>query len=497
MKNRKNLTPASLLCDFYKLSHKDQYPTGTEKIYSTWIPRTSRKEGVTEVVALGLQMFIKKYLIDYFNDNFFSKSEDEVVNEHTRVVKYCLGITNPNANHIIDLHRLGYLPVQIKALKEGTLVPLRVPVLTIENTNPKFFWITNFLETLMSSELWMPSTSATTALQYKKVLTKYAKETDGDLSGIQFQCHDFSLRGMAGLEASKLSGIGHLSSFSGTDTIPAILAIEDYYNANIETELIGASVNATEHSVQESYGKENEPETYRHLLEDVYPEGIVSIVSDTWDLWNVLTNIIPNLKDVIMKRNDKFVCRPDSGIPTKILCGNPDGTTEAERKGVVELLWDIFGGTITKQGYKLLDSHVGAIYGDAITPERCVEICEGLKAKGFASTNIVIGAGSFGYQFVTRDTYGYAQKATFAIINGEEKQIFKDPITDDGVKKSLKGLAVVIEKDGKLQCIDKLTMAERDSYKDVDLLEDVFIDGQLLREQTWSDIRNRIAKSIE
>ncbi|MDV3426308.1 MAG: nicotinate phosphoribosyltransferase [Bacillota bacterium] len=492
----KNLTPASFLCDFYKTGHKAQYPKGTEKIYSTWTPRGSRKDGINKVVALGFQAFIKKYLIDYFNDNFFNKTKEEVINEYTRVMKYCLNISRPDFSHIIDLHDLGYLPIKIKAVKEGTLIPLRVPMLTIENTIPRFFWVTNFLETLMSSELWLPSTAATLALQYKKIVTKYAQETNGDLSGVPFQCHDFALRGMGGFECSKLSGIGHLSSFQGTDTIPAILYIEDYYNANIEEELIGTSINATEHSVQEAYGKENESETYRHLIEDVYPNGFVSIVSDTWNLWNVLENILPNLKESIMKRDGRLVIRPDSGDPIKIICGNPDGKTKLEKKGLIEILWDIFGGTITEKGYKQLDTHIGAIYGDAITPERCVAICESLKEKGFASTNIVFGVGSFTYQYNTRDTFCFALKATFAIIKGKEKQIFKDPITDSGVKKSLKGMAVVINKDNKIQCIDKLGVAERESYKDIDLLEDVFVDGKLLREQTWSDIRNIIKGSI-
>lgn len=497
MSNRRNLTPATLLTDFYKVSHKVMYPAGTEKIYSTWIPRTSRKEGINKVVALGFQGFIKKYLIDYFNENFFNRTKKEVVDEYIRVIKYTLGIDNPDATHIEELHDLGYLPIKIKAVKEGTLVPLKVPMLTIENTDKKFFWITNFLETLMSSELWLPSTTATIALEYKKILLKYAKETNGDISGVPFQGHDFSLRGMGGFECSKISGIGHLSSFQGTDTIPAILYVEDYYNANIEKELIGTSIYATEHSVMCSYGKENEPETYRHLIEDVFPNGFVSIVSDTWDLWNVVANIVPSLKKSIMNRDGRVVIRPDSGDPTKIICGNIEGKSEVERKGLIESLWDIFGGTITEKGYKQLDSHIGAIYGEAITIDRCKEICELLKSKGFASTNIVFGIGSFTYQYNTRDTFGFALKATHAVINGEERQIFKDPKTDNGVKKSLKGMAVVIKnKDNELECIDKLNINERDSYKDTDLLEDVFVNGKLLREETWTDIRNRISDSI-
>jgi nicotinamide phosphoribosyltransferase len=299
--SKKFFTP-TLLADFYKISHREQYPEGTETIFSTWTARTSRKEGVNEVVAFGFQAFIKEYLIDYFKDNFFSKSKEEIVDEYTRVIKYTLGKEIVDTRHIEELHELGYLPIKIKAVPEGTLVPIRVPMLTIENTNPKFFWVTNFLETLMSCQLWLPTTSATIAYQYRKILDKYASETNGDLSGVQFQGHNFSMRGMGSLESAMLSGSGHLLSFTGTDTIPAIHYLEQYYNANIENELVGCSIPATEHSVMCTYGRENEIEAYKRLITEVYPTGFASIVSDTWNLWEVLDKIIKPLKNEIMNR---------------------------------------------------------------------------------------------------------------------------------------------------------------------------------------------------
>ncbi|MFC0331526.1 nicotinate phosphoribosyltransferase [Paenibacillus sepulcri] len=480
--------PATLLCDFYKVSHKNQYPKGTELVYSTWTARTSRLETIDRVVAFGFQAFIKEYLIHYFNEHFFARAKEEVTNEYKRVIQYALGTVEPDASHIEELHDLGYLPIRIKAVKEGTLVPVKVPMLTIENTKPAFFWLTNYLETLMSCQLWMPTTSATLAFEYRKILEQFAKETSGDTSGVPFQGHDFSMRGMGSLEAAKGSGAGHLISFTGTDTIPSILFLEDYYNANIEKELVGTSIPATEHSVMCAHGTD-EMASYRYLIKEVYPSGFVSIVSDTWDLWSVLDVVIRGLKEDILSRDGRVVIRPDSGDPVKIICGDPDSTHEFERRGVIEILWDIFGGTVTEKGYKQLDSHIGAIYGDAITIARCREICGKLAAKGFASTNMVFGIGSYTYQYNTRDTFGFALKSTFTIVNGEERKIYKDPKTDSGVKKSQTGLVLVEEKDGNLTFTDNLSVAEYEAKQADDVLEVVFEDGKLLVDHTIADIR--------
>jgi nicotinamide phosphoribosyltransferase len=300
------------------------------------------------------------------------------------------------------------------------------------------------------------------------------------------------MRGMSSLESAQTSGAGHLLSFCGTDTIPAILYHEAYYNADIEKELVGTSINATEHSIQCAYGTD-ELSTFKHLITEAFPSGFVSIVSDTWDFWGVIENVIPALKNDILSRDGRVVIRPDSGDPVLIICGNPEGKTELERKGLIEALWDIFGGTVTERGYKVLDSHIGAIYGDSITLERAEEIVERLKVKGFASTNIVLGVGSFSYQFNTRDTFGFAMKATYAVINGEERMLFKDPKTDDGTKKSQRGRVAVLE-DGyfeELAFVDGLTKeAYESTYKSADMLETLFIDGKLVRDQSLSEIRS-------
>lgn len=485
--------PATLLCDFYKVSHKQQYPKGTEVIYSTWTPRSNKFfPNSDKVVTFGIQAFVKKYLINYFNENFFNKPLGQVLSEYKRVLRFTLGIDNPDASHIEELHELGYLPIRLNAIKEGTLVPMKVPMLTMENTHPNFFWVTNYLETLISNEIWLPMTSATIAHTYRSILDEYAMKTTGNTDGVDFQGHDFSMRGMASLDASKASGAGHLLSFTGTDTIPAIMYHEEFYNANIENELVGASIPATEHSVMSANTdseSRDEFEMYKRLITEVYPNGLFSVVSDTYDLWAVIGDILPRLKDEIMNRDGKVVIRPDSGDPVDIICGNANSESEIVQKGLIEALWDIFGGTVTEQGYKVLDSHIGAIYGDSITIERAKAICERLEAKGFASTNIVLGVGSFSYQMNTRDTFGFAMKATYAVVNGEEKLLFKDPKTDDGTKKSQRGRVVTVQHLGEMKYHDGLYKEDEKEYKNTNLLETVFEDGKLLRDQSLGEIR--------
>jgi len=300
-------------------------------------------------------------------------------------------------------------------------------LLTIHNTLPEFFWITNYLETVMSSMLWKPITSATTARQYRMMLDHYAKET-GDERFVDFQAHDFSFRGMSGIEDASISGAAHLLFFRGTDSVPSIDLLEDYYNADCEKQLIGCSVPATEHSVMSLGTQFNEIHTFRRLITEIYPSGVVSIVSDTWNLWKVLEVYAPALSHEIESRDGKVVFRPDSGEPCEIILKS------------LEILWRNFGGSVNSKGYKELNPKIGLIYGDSITLDRCEKILSEMKSIGFASTNVVFGVGSFTYQYCTRDTFGFAMKATYGVVNGEGRTIFKDPITDSGVKKSAKGL---------------------------------------------------------
>jgi len=481
-----------LLTDGYKVDHRRQYPDKTTLVYSNWTPRKSRIEGLDEVVFFGLQYFIKKYIIHDFDAFFFKQPKEEVIKKYARRINNYLGENQVGTKHIEDLHDLGYIPMVFKALPEGASVRLRVPMFTMYNTIPEFFWLTNYFETLLSAVVWLPCNSATIAKEYRKVLDKYADETSSVPEFVDWQAHDFSMRGMGGIEAAITSAAGHLLSFTGSDTIPVIDFFEEYYKANSDTELIAGSVAATEHSVMCMGTTEGECETFKRLVTEVYPKGIVSIVSDTWDLWKVLTDYLPRLKEDIVAREGKVVIRPDSGDPVDIICGNPNGKTEQEKKGVIELLWDVFGGTTNAKGYKELIPQIGAIYGDSITVARATQICERLKEKGFASTNVVLGIGSFTYQYNTRDTFGFAMKATYGEVDGEGRAIFKDPITDDGTKKSAKGLMKIDLVDGVYHLTDNVSWEEEKQGE----LKEVFRDGKLLVDQSLSDVRARVKSQV-
>lgn len=485
---------SALLCDFYKLAHRAMYPEGTQTVYSTWTPRVSRVKGVEHVVNFGQQAFIMK-MMAIFEENFFSRPKTEVIAEYARIIKFTLGTANPETKHLEDLHDLGYLPLSIKALPEGAIVPLRVPTMTVQNTDPRFFWLTNYIETLASCELWQATTSATLANEFRKALNKAALETTGSIDGAMFQGHDFSMRGMSSLESAVLSGMGHLINFPGTDTVPSIQGAEYFYGANVEKELVGTSIPATEHSIQCAYG--DDLAYLKRMISVVHPSGFVSVVSDGYDYWDVLNNVCRELKSEIMARDGRVVIRPDSGDPVKIVCGDPEAPLgSVEQKGSIQILWEIFGGTVTPQGFKVLDSHIGLIYGDAITLPRANEIISRLRARGFASTNVVFGIGSYTYQYNTRDTFGFAMKSTLCVINGKEKAIFKNPKTDDGTKKSQKGRVVVLKDTAGLG--NSYTMYDGFSLSDVvaqDELKEIFRDGKLLVKHTFEEIRARVRAS--
>ena len=791
-----------LLTDFYKLGHRAQYPEGTEKIYSTFTPRSSRIEGINQVVFFGLQGFIKEYLIDYFNQNFFNKPKEEILADYKRLVTFTLGGQYSEFNHISDLYDLGYLPIKINAVAEGTKVPIRTPMFTIENTISKFFWVTNFLETFMSACMWKPTTAATITDSYKRICLDWGQKTVDSLDYVGFQCHNFSMRGLSGFDDLLTNGMAQLTGFVGTDTIPAILYAEKYYNANVENELVGCSIPASEHSVQCTYG--NDKQYFSDMINKTYPEGLVSIVSDGYDYWKMLTEVLPELKNDIMQRDGKVVIRPDcysedtsiltnrgwvffneltegdlvaqvlddgsyefikplkyykskykgdmihytdfhgkldiivtpnhrmiynkygkwivqeakdtpkftswdkkflrsakassngkqltdmerlniafqadgsyqssgnkirfsflkqrkidrlsdilnrmgtdykiyalsdgrsefninihkdnvskdfswvdisqldgewckefveelsywdatirndnkvkfdttnkdvidileyivlsagygcyiterednrselfsnvytanilknnsiggqahkketiqydgmvycvqvptgrlmvkrnkstlvcgnSGDPVNIICGIEGSyanhyNKKPEEKGSIEILWSLFGGTINSKGYKVLDSHIGLIYGDAITPDRAKEIFRRLEVKGFSAENVVFGIGSYSLGYHTRDTFGMALKTTYAVVNGEEKLIFKNPKTDDGTKKSQKGMVAVLkDENDNLYFKDGLYQKDKDALIDVDLLKPVFENGKLLKETSLKEIRDRL-----
>lgn len=811
------------LTDGYKISHPDQEPDGISLVYSNFTPRKSRLSGINRVVVFGLQYFIKRYLQEEFGENFFRLSLPEIskeLNEYELTIDNYVGGGKRSAQRWFDLYQVGYLPLEIKGLPEGSLCPMKVPVLTVKNTHPQFAWLTNWVETLLSNTLWHPMTCATIAREYRLLLDKYALATSDDQDGVSYQAHDFSMRGQTSIDSAASAGAAHLLNFRGSDSVPAIKFLEKYYKAN-NSDVIAKTVPASEHAIMTKLGREGEYSIFERLLTNVYPDGIVSIVSDSYDYWNVLTNYMKSLRNTILERDGKLIIRGDcydeqtqiltpngwkffkdltdndlvaqvnqdhtysfvkpieriefdysgrmyrfhdhhgkvdllvtpnhrmvyskcnnllveeaesikiygdkkllraveaknktlsltwferlqiafqadgsfpskiplnegqlsgnkcirftftkqrkidrliwicengkfkytvsneparlnqkviyvwfdkslkvskkfdwvdisnlcsnwskefidelsewdsskrnlckieysttikynyniveiialsagygcffgervdnrkphfstsyrasilkynvvdgqsvkkdsidfigkvysvkvesgmilvkrnkctlvsgnSGDPVKIACGDPDASSEVEKKGTIQLLWDIFGGSTNSKGYIQLNPHIGFIYGDSITLERCEAICKGLRKNGFASTNITFGIGSYTYQYLTRDTFGLAMKATAAEINGDLVEIYKDPVTDDGTKRSAKGLLRVYPeltyelcpggkyftyKYGDYKLFEQQTWEQEQTG----CLETVFLNGVLTREQDLADIRWRLA----
>lgn len=516
--------------DGYKVGHKRMLAKGTTRLYGTWIPRSVKyaPKGVSKIVSFGQQLVVK-WLHDEFQENFFSLPEEVAVNFGKDMSLY-LGMEY-DSTHFVELHRLGYLPIRIKSLPEGIETAPNIPHMTFINTVDGFAWLTLYLETIVSSLSWKPSTSATIALQYRRNVVEWVMKTDpANAWLIPFLCHDFSARGLSPWDMLS-SGLGHASSFLGSDTIICIPGARYFYNEP-EDQVSVYSVNASEHSVSTTkIFTVGEQQMIADWLEE-FPKGILSIVSDTFDLWKLITEYLPANKETIMARDGKLVIRPDSGDPVDIICGeffkvHPNGESFntinnskgwvgsvsdevlekykkfPQTKGVIELLWDIFGGTINEQGYKVLDPHIGVIYGDSINLERQIQIYERLEAKGFASTNIVLGVGSFTYQMNTRDTFGFAAKGAWFEVeedrihndNGRETQwtekvgydIYKDPVTDDGTKKSLKGLICVTENHEVLtQCT-----WEQESQG---ILQTIYENGQFHNQTTLTEVRERLNK---
>jgi nicotinamide phosphoribosyltransferase len=518
------------MTDVYKLGHMEMYKPGTTKVYSYLCARSDKK--YTEALFFGLQPYLKLLEKGIYPDDvteFLQYFEEILGKPASEDVKFKLQ----------SLVELGYIPLEIKAVPEGTILANKNVLATITNTHPDFHWVVGFFESLLL-KVWNTTTVATASYKYKKRVTKMAAETSDSEFLIPFLVHDFGYRGVSSEETAELSGAAHLVNFCGSDTITAIKFLKENYAGE---GLIGASVSASEHSIHCSFGPTDQDEIdYVTRQMELSPTGIMSVVSDAYDYWRMLTVTLPAVKDKILARDGKYVVRPDSGDPMQILCGSIDikktndlfyeiaKVTEdykngygddryfeynndfykiewdggndmnisaeviqltPEQKGTFRILDELFGSTINSKGYKELNPKIGVIYGDGMYYARFCSILDKMKEMGFATTNLVVGIGGLLLQQHNRDDMGFAIKATFATINGVDVELFKDPITDPG-KRSHKGLmklALAEQPDGSqvYVTIDQCSEALEKTGE----LTTVFKDGKVVKEYTLEEIRKR------
>jgi nicotinamide phosphoribosyltransferase len=595
---------AAFLADGYKGAHGMMYATGTEVVSSNLTPRSDRiyKRTATKyydgkLVVVGHQGAVMEIVENW--DSFFKMDKGIALARFKLLCDSYFGYDLIQVDHLSRLHDLGYLPLEIRALDEGTKVNMGIPVLTIRNTVKHAFWLVNFLETVISNLTWKPSTAATIAAEYRAMLTDYAIRTGTALEVVNIQAHSFADRGMSGPEDAARSGFGHVGSFLGSDSLGTVLYAQQYYKAG---NFVACSVPATEHAVSTSNILRIEQELYdgtykfkngeqivihgkmsmncedERLIAEImfmyelmlkFPVGILSYVADSFDFYGLISRGLPYLKEVILRRQSngvtpgRLVIRPDSGDPVEVICGvkvvsvphttveiledaddavdsvsdvgyeftrDDDGGSEfeffvrstdddiirisgetcgsrsyggayisgyssevvdltVEQKGAVEVLMDIFGYTETSTGHHLMNDHIGLIYGDSITTNRCNTILERLFDKGYASGNAMFGVGSYTYQCVTRDTFGFAVKATYTEVNGKAIPIFKDPKTDSK-KKSAKGLLHVGLVDGEYVLTDNVTREVEQSESN--MLKIRFLDGSFYNQTSLDEIRAKL-----
>ncbi|RJQ27061.1 nicotinate phosphoribosyltransferase [Candidatus Parcubacteria bacterium] len=444
-----------LMTDSYKVSHWKQYPPGTETVYSNF---ESRGGKWNDIVFFGLQYLLEKYLESW-------RVTQPNILEAADLLKNHIGHFNSEGwYHILDKHN-GHLPVSIKAVPEGTVVPVHNVLMTIENTDPKCYWLTNYLETLLV-QTWYPCTVATQSREMKKILLDYLNIT-GTPADIDFKLHDFGFRGVSSVESAGIGGAAHLVNFKGTDTLAGIVLAEKYYAANMP----GFSIPAAEHSTITSWGRDKEVDAFRNML-DQYPKGLVAVVSDSYNIYNACRNLWGiELKDKVISRDGTVVVRPDSGDPI---------TTVIH---VLDALGENFGTVKNKKGYKVLPSQLRIIQGDGIDIVMMQRILDNMYMRGYSADNIAFGSGGGLLQKLDRDTCKFAFKCSSVTVNGEERDVWKDPITDSG-KKSKRGKLKLIKTEDGFKTV-------RNTEQGDDNLVEVFRDGKILVRHTFDEIRER------
>lgn len=490
-----NMNPM-LYIDFYKATHAKMYNKEITKIVSYFTPRGTRLANIeteNELVMFGLQAFIKEFLIEEFNTNFFGKKKEDVIGEYKRILDNTIGQKAYDISKIESLYDLGYLPIRISAIPEGMRIPVKVPMIQIENTHPDFAWCVEYIESLLLSESWHAMICANVGYRYRQIVNRYYEKSVEDNVDRAKAIGDFSFRGQESLAAAIKTSSAFCLSFLNTATVPTIPYLEKYYNCDCTKEPVAYGAVSTEHSVMcSNYAIDGDEITMvKRLLNEIYPDTSFSMVSDSYDYWNMVDNIIPACKEDILKHNGTILIRGDSGDPVEIVTQT------------VFHLWNTFGGTTNSKGYKVLDSHIKAIYGDSITPERMEQIYSILIENGFSCNNVVLGVGAFSMQCAiynnglapfTRDTFQVAVKATYCEdVNGKQYPVYKCPKTDaDKVKVSQKGMCCVYNDNGSIKYKDGYTSETIKETEGINLLIPVFENGQMIKEYSLKDIRNTL-----
>jgi len=452
-----------MLTDSYKMTHWRQYPPNTTNVYSYFESRDGTRWRKT--VFFGAQYFLRRYLSGQVVTVGKVEEADTYASDH-----FGADLFNYDGWMDIATRLDGRLPLLIKAVPEGTPVPVSNVMMTVEATDPQHFWLTNYVETLLVN-LWYTCTVATQSREMKKVWLRYLKET-GSPDQIDFKLHDFGCRGVTCPEQAGLGGAAHLVNFKGTDTLPAVVLLDKFYQCDMG----GFSIPASEHSTITSWGRENEVDAMRNML-TAYPEAtMVACVSDSYDIWKACRELWGReLKDEISENGKTIVVRPDSGDPPSTV------------KRVIEILMESFGYTVNEKGYRVLPDHVRVIQGDGIDFDMVSRILETLKESGISADNLAMGSGGGLLQKLNRDTQGFAFKCSSVTVDGKARMVFKDPVTDAGKKSKRGRLKLVREASSHGSWLT--TVSHGDPRKDE--LQTVFVNGEVMDSPTLDEVRKR------
>jgi nicotinamide phosphoribosyltransferase len=450
-------TNAILNSDSYKFSQFVQYPDGTEYVYSYIESRGGKWD---QTVYFGLQSYLREYLSKPITQADIDEAE-LIITAHGEP------FNREGWQYILDTYQ-GYLPLEVRAVDEGTILPVSNVLVTVVNTDPKCFWLTSYIETSLLRAIWYGTTVATNSFESKKIIAEYLMETAGSTAGLDFKLHDFGARGVSSEESAALGGAAHLVNFMGTDTISALLAAKRYYDAD----MAGFSIPAMEHSTVTSWGRENEVASYRNMLNNfAKPGAILAAVSDSYDIYNACKLWGTELKDQVVSSGATLVVRPDSGEPATVVVK------------CLRILDQYFGHTVNAKGYRVLNN-VRVIQGDGIDHSSIRSILYSMELAGYSAENVAFGQGGALLQQINRDTLRFAMKCSAIRVNGEWRDVYKDPVTDKG-KRSKKGLLALIEVDGVYQT------ETQDEAGSTGSLKVRYKDGKLFNQTTFAEVRER------